>query len=161
MAAAPTVYFYGQNDDRGEFSNFYRVGFVHQGARYTSSEQAMMHRKALFFGDDAVAVEILKENNPLACKRLGRMVTPYNDARWAEVRYDVVCAILEDKFGQNPGLRAKLLATGDADIAEASPRDRVWGTGMGKERASQGEPWSGQNLLGKALMATRAALRHR
>lgn len=154
-----TVYFYGQANEHGQFSNFYRVGFDHQGARYTSSEQAMMHRKALHFGDKGVGDQILKEKTPLGCKRLGRQVKPYDDAEWGRVRYRVMVEILTDKFGQNPELRDKLLATGDADIAEASPRDRIWGTGMGKERASRGEPWTGQNLLGKALVEVRDALR--
>lgn len=154
-----TVYFYGQDNDYGEFSNFYLVGFVHQGARYKSSEQAMMHRKALHFGDKVTAIRILKEETPLGCKRLGRQVKPYDDAEWARVRYQIVVGILVDKFGQNPGLCDKLLATGDADIAEASPHDPIWGIRLSKERASRGEPWTGQNLLGKALVEVRVALR--
>jgi len=156
---ADTVYFYGQSNEYGEFSNFFLVDFVHQGVRYTSSEQAMMHRKALHFKDHAVAAQILAERTPLGCKRLGRKVTPYSDGEWARVRFDVVREILEDKFGQNPGLRDKLLSTGDADIAEASPSDKIWGTGLGKDRAERKIPWTGQNLLGKALVAVRASLR--
>ncbi|KAL8761955.1 MAG: hypothetical protein Q9184_001969 [Pyrenodesmia sp. 2 TL-2023] len=61
-------------------------------------------------------------------------------------------------------LREMLLATGERELFEASPRDRVWGIGVGKEVAEvmwrEGDTgeW-GQNLLGKALMTVRARLR--
>ena len=57
-------------------------------------------------------------------------------------------------------LRAKLLATGDRILAEASPRDNIWGIGMSAEAAKQNRREWGQNLLGKALMDIRGLLRH-
>lgn len=42
---------------------------------------------------------------------------------------------------------------------QASPRDRIWGIGFGRERAeSQRARW-GLNLLGKALMRVRDRLK--
>jgi ribA/ribD-fused uncharacterized protein len=35
------------------------------------------------------------------------------------------------KFGAHEDLRRFLLATGERLLVEASPRDRIWGIGMG------------------------------
>lgn len=62
------------------------------------------------------------------------------------------------KFGQNPKLGRKLLATGDRLLVEAAPHDRVWGIGYAEAHAlSNREHW-GENRLGKALMVVRAQL---
>lgn len=56
-------------------------------------------------------------------------------------------------------LRAMLLATGERELVEASPRDRVWGVGFGAERAARERARWGRNLLGVVLMDVRARLR--
>jgi ribA/ribD-fused uncharacterized protein len=56
-------------------------------------------------------------------------------------------------------LRALLLATGERELVEAAPGDRVWGIGFAeREAGARREAW-GENLLGKALMDVRARLR--
>lgn len=58
-------------------------------------------------------------------------------------------------------LAAALLETGDREIVEASPGDRIWGVGFGAKRAGgQRERW-GLNLLGKALVEARRVIRER
>lgn len=54
-------------------------------------------------------------------------------------------------------MKAFLLATGDTILAEAAPRDRIWGIGMGKNNPLAQDPanWKGKNLLGFALMEAR------
>jgi ribA/ribD-fused uncharacterized protein len=52
-----------------------------------------------------------------------------------------------------------LLATGDRELAEASPFDRVWGIGFTADCAEMNRESWGQNLLGRALMDVRARLR--
>lgn len=56
-------------------------------------------------------------------------------------------------------LRALLLATGERELVEAAPRDRVWGIGFGESEAEGNRGRWGQNLLGKVLMEVRARLR--
>ncbi|GAA3480637.1 hypothetical protein GCM10018966_051670 [Streptomyces yanii] len=65
------------------------------------------------------------------------------------------------KFGQDAGLRAFLLNTGDRVLVEASPLDRIWGIGMAADdpRAEDPARWRGLNLLGFALMEARTRLR--
>lgn len=65
------------------------------------------------------------------------------------------------KFSQNREMRRVLLETGDKILAEASPRDCVWGIGLGSgnPRARDPSNWRGRNLLGKALMRVREIIR--
>lgn len=52
------------------------------------------------------------------------------------------------------------MGTGSRVLAEASPRDRIWGIGLVKdsEFAERPERWPGLNLLGFALMEARTRL---
>lgn len=54
--------------------------------------------------------------------------------------------------------KAFLQGTGDKVIVEASPRDRIWGIGMGASNPDASNPakWRGLNLLGFALMEVRS-----
>jgi len=125
---------------------------------FSSSEQALMCQKALSMGDTATAESIVRATTPAECKRLGREVSPYDDAKWASVRYDIMVAILWAKFSQNSRLGAELVGTGNAVLAEASPTDCCWGIGVGVADAQAGVAWRGANLLGRALMHTRDRL---
>lgn len=59
-----------------------------------------------------------------------------------------------------PDLRELLLGTGERELVEASPGDRIWGIGFTAAKAERAgrERW-GLNLLGKALMVVREELR--
>ena len=64
------------------------------------------------------------------------------------------------KFGDHADLRAFLVGTGDRVLVEASPRDRIWGIGLGAANPAAQDPatWRGENLLGFALMEARERL---
>ena len=83
---------------------------------------------------------------------------------WEEILHKVHCKQesyngLCAKF-QNPELKAKLKATGDAVLAECAVRDCIWGIGlsMTDSKRLEMDKWRGQNLLGFALMIVRDAL---
>lgn len=66
------------------------------------------------------------------------------------------------KFTLSPkaaDLRAQLLATGQRELVEASPFDRVWGVGFVEADAEKNRGRWGENLLGVALMEVRRRLR--
>lgn len=63
------------------------------------------------------------------------------------------------KFGQDPSLRRKLMASGDRLICEAASSDRVWGIGYAAHRAMPMRKHWGENRLGKALMTVRERLK--
>ena len=138
----------------------------------------MMYQKALLFGDAAVAAEILAASHPRQVKALGRKVSNFDDGIWKAERERIVRDGTYLKFtgpvseeGLRRGtsadapliaplsLRDLLMNTGDQEIVEASPMDRIWGIGYGAAKAeSKREKW-GLNLLGKALMHVRDRFR--
>jgi ribA/ribD-fused uncharacterized protein len=122
----------------------------------------MMACKARMFPDnDDILTEIMTTTNPTTIKALGRSVRNYDDAVWAQHRYNQVLRGIKAKFSQNPAMAKILLNTGDAIIAEASPTDRIWGVGLRAtdSRILNPSKWQGQNLLGRALMETRTELK--
>lgn len=56
--------------------------------------------------------------------------------------------------------RAILLGTGTSVLAEAAPRDRIWGIGLNATNRDVATPclWKGSNILGWALMEAREAI---
>lgn len=70
---------------------------------------------------------------------------------WEDVKYEVMVAGLREKFAM-PNYMPALLATSGSMIAEDSPTDFIWG--IRDERGG----FTGENLLGKALMEVRTEL---
>ncbi|GMH38422.1 hypothetical protein BSKO_06306 [Bryopsis sp. KO-2023] len=146
------------------FSQWHMCEFVDpdNGNNFTSAEQYMMAGKASLFNDHATLQKILECHDPRKVKALGRRVVDFDDEVWKAHRYEIVRKGNELKFGQNEDLREALLSTGDLDIAEASPVDRIWGIGLNPQKAAETtspSQWKGQNLLGKALIEVRQKLR--
>jgi len=75
-------------------------------------------------------------------------------------RYEIVTQGNIHKFSQNLPFADYLLATGNRVLVEASPRDTIWGIGLGGEnpKAQHPDTWRGLNLLGFALMEVRDIL---
>ncbi len=146
--------------DRSCLSNWFPAPFELEGVHYATTEHYMMAGKARLFGDADMLAEILAAASPMAAKKLGRKVRNFEDGVWKRHCFDIVVAGNFAKFGQNEALGRYLLATGDAVLVEASPRDRIWGIGMGASnpKARDPERWRGRNLLGFALMEVRARL---
>jgi ribA/ribD-fused uncharacterized protein len=144
----------------GVLSQWWPSRFVMDGLAYASAEHWMMAAKARLFGDEHTAQAILAAPTPAEAKQLGRLVRGFDEARWAEARFRLVVAGNAAKFEQDPDLRAYLLETGQRVLVEASPVDPVWGIGLNRtdERATDPSRWPGLNLLGFALMETRARL---
>ena len=83
-----------------------------------------------------------------------------DEQAWSEARFELVVAGNLAKFTGDADLRRSLSATGSKVLAEASPRDRIWGIGMSAshEHAARPSRWRGLNLLGFALMNVRDQL---
>jgi ribA/ribD-fused uncharacterized protein len=66
---------------------------------------------------------------------------------WEDVKTEIMCVIVFDKFARNRDLRDKLLETGLRHLEEANSwGDKVWGTVDGE----------GENRLGRILMNVRS-----
>ncbi|MBB6121858.1 NADAR family protein [Nocardiopsis algeriensis] len=141
-------------------SQWWPAEFTADGTSYRTAEHYMMAGKARLFGDEEILEEILRADHPRQAKALGRKVRGFVQEEWEAARFGIVVEGSVAKFGHDPALRDYLLGTGKRVLVEASPRDRVWGIGMGAahDDAERPENWRGLNLLGFALMEARARL---
>ncbi|SMR62021.1 unnamed protein product [Zymoseptoria tritici ST99CH_1E4] len=175
-SSGDTLFFWKEDAPNGYLCQWYRATFTDPSTNqvFTSAEQWMMYHKALLFNDQDTAALILKTTSPRKQKGLGAKVMGFDDAKWAEAREGIVERGNVLKFGQATdvsgigmderreavALKGLLLGTGERELAEASPFDRVWGIGYREEEAGKVErgKW-GENLLGKVLMRVRERLR--
>ena len=120
----------------------------------------MMAEKARLFGDEINRKQILKAKSPGEAKGFGRKVSHFDEEVWTAQRFEIVVTGNEAKFLQNEELGMFLMDTGSKILVEASPRDRIWGIGMGRDNEKAENPlqWRGINLLGFALMEVRKRL---
>jgi ribA/ribD-fused uncharacterized protein len=160
------VHFWGHSPEadgsagRGCLSQWWPAGFEDDGHRFASAEHYMMAHKAWLFDDAASAKKILNAGHPGEAQALGRKVRGFNQVVWEAERFEIVVRGNLAKFGQHPDLRTYLLSTKHRVLVEASPRDRIWGIGLGETDPLANSPstWKGLNLLGFALMEARSKL---
>ena len=155
------ICFHNPDEINGYLSNWYLSDFKINDINYSSMEQNMMHQKAILFGDDEIATQILETSNVGKIKALGRMVKNYSDVMWNGMRQIIVYEGLLEKFHQNDALKNKLFATQQDILAECAVQDKIWGIGlsMKDDRRFNMDEWQGQNLLGFCLMRVRTILR--
>ena len=151
------ICFHNPDEDNGYLSNWYLSSFTVKGLTFSSVEQFMMYRKAICFGDETVANQILATENAAEIKSLGRRVSNYKEHIWSGIRQMVVYEGTLAKFSQNLDLKEKLKATGDAILAECAVRDLIWSVGLSMNDPDRFDKtkWRGQNLLGYTLMMVR------
>ena len=122
----------------------------------------MMYQKVMMFGQDALGDEIMHTADPEQCKILGReFFDGFDSVLWKKTRFVVVKRGIRAKFSQNPSMMEVLLATGNAILAECSPRDKDWGILLSTSDPEVQDitKWRGENLLGQVLMEVREELR--
>lgn len=146
--------------DKSCLSQWFPASFVIDGITYQTAEHFMMAEKARLFRDEDALRVILEAPTPADAKKAGRAVRNYEDKAWGRARSLSVVKGNLAKFDQNAALGAFLKSTGESILVECSPRDRIWGIGMGASNPDARIPskWRGQNLLGFALVAARAEL---
>jgi ribA/ribD-fused uncharacterized protein len=128
-------------------SNFWLCPVIVQGETFPSAEHAYQALKAKYPERDR-AKFLASGLTPGQAKRLARTIIVRSD--WERKRVGFMQAVVREKFLQNPELRDKLLATGNATLVEENSHgDVFWGACNGQ----------GENHLGRILMATRDALR--
>jgi ribA/ribD-fused uncharacterized protein len=142
------------------FSQWFAAGFALDQVHYPTAEHYMMAEKARLFDDPATLQKILAVPHPRAAKALGREVQNFHPAVWEAQRCQIVVRGNLAKFSQHSQLKKFLLNTGDRILVEASPIDKIWGTGLAADSPAAEHPdrWPGLNLLGFALMAVRRQL---
>ncbi|MDO8495258.1 MAG: NADAR family protein [bacterium] len=97
-------------------------------------------------------LELIKmSRSPHEAKQLAKKFKDKIRADWKKVKLKIMESIVRSKLDQHPYIQGKLLATGDAEIVEDSPKDSFWG---------RGPDWNGQNHMGKIWMKLREELRN-
>lgn len=144
-----TIYFYSTRGPHGCFSNFAPHGVAIDGAYWPTVEHYFQAQK---FAGTPLEEQIRHARTPREAKRLGRQRTAPQRQDWEEIKDDLMRRAVLVKFETHAQLRAELLATGDEELAEASPNDYYWGIDTAG---------TGKNMLGTILMEVRATLRRR
>lgn len=154
------ICFHNPDEENGYLSNWYPVKFTVDSVTFSSMEQFMMYKKAVYFGDYNIAKRILASNDVAYIKELGRLVSNYNESYWNGIRQIVVFEGLLAKFSQNESLKEQLKATNGSILAECAVKDRIWGIGLSMNDPNRLDinRWKGQNLLGYTLMMVRERL---
>ncbi|RDI16389.1 SLOG family protein [Lentzea flaviverrucosa] len=131
-------------------SNFHPSPLTWDGHTFATAEAAFAAGKTL---DPALRAQIAAEESPLKAKQLGRRLAlrPQWDERY---RHNVMGEVLAAKFAE-PGLHAKLTATGDRLLIERNDwHDDFWGDCSCPRHRTK----LGRNMLGLALMQLRSRL---
>ncbi len=142
-------------------SQWWETSFSDDKYSYKTAEHYMMVKKAELFKDLEIVDQIIKSESPKEAKALGRKVKGFDSTIWDSNKMEIVVKGNLLKFGQNKELKDFLLETGNKVIVEASPRDMIWGIGLGETNPKCLNPntWRGKNLLGFALMEVRDELK--
>jgi len=149
-----TNYYFFWNDP---LSNWHPSTYELNGTVFSCTEQGLMYEKAKLF-DPYMIPFIMQTSNPKSIKMLGRKIRNFNESVWVEHREALFYPHLVEKYKQNKDLFDILLSTGNKDLVEASPYDRIWGIGFNESNAEENiEKW-GLNLLGKMLIRVRSEL---
>ena len=140
------------------FSDLHPAPFTVDGERFSSAAQYIMYHKALLFGDEETAEQILRSRDLeeiISLKVYGLKVE-----KWRQHAEKSIRDAYFYKFNQNPKLKYLLLRTEDLHLGEAQT-DTFYGTGVtfDKTEALDRNHWIGENMAGKALMMTRDTLR--
>jgi len=149
-------------EEYGYMSQWFECTFVVDGVNYLHAEMWMMVQKARLFGDEETEKEMLRTTEPKKHQTLGRVVKGYDGKIWDQNKLRIVTEGNYHKFTKTKSelkLKEKLLATGDRELVEASPTDRIWGVGFSAAQAQDHREEWGQNLLGKAITAARKQIR--
>lgn len=122
-------------------SNFWYSDVEMDGVMWPTIEHAFQAAKTEIPSEQR---EILRTNTPGTAKALGRAVTLRDG--WDGIKLMVMANLVYKKFSTDEELRAKLIATGDAELIEGNNwGDKFWGVCDGE----------GLNHLGKVLMHVR------
>ena len=142
------ISFYVPSDEYGFLCNFSAHGFTIANRYWPTVEHYFQSQK---FAGTEHEERVRVSRTPKEAKNLGQTRKLPLRPDWEDVKVDIMHAALLAKFTTHADLRDALLATENEELVENAPTDVFWGCG---------QLGGGQNMLGKLLMETRAALRN-
>jgi len=164
MASVPVVILFEnpETNDYGFLSLKWTVEIQFNNTMYNSAKQAIAAELAKVFNDQENLQKIMIADTPEEVSyEVDDVPGVENQAKWndniKQLLYDVNIA----KFNQYPELVTRLLETKTAILGAYIPNDNLIGIGLSLDNIQSKNPinWTGQNLLGKALMDIREKFR--
>lgn len=153
-----------ETNDYGFLSLKWVVDIEFNNTRYNSAWQALKAEIAKSFNDGANLSKIMLAESPDTIEYSVEDVPgdkDVNEIKWINLTKKLLYDINLAKFNQYPELTVRLLDTKNSKLGAYEPSDNVIGIGISIYNIQAQNPinWSGQNLLGKALMDIRDKLR--
>lgn len=154
------------------FSNFHAAPFtvvvsinsIQHLCTFATSEHYYQCIKAIKHHEFERAKRIIRSAMPKTAKSIANEFN-INPCIWTnEIKERTMLHALRAKANANPVFRQLLLATGDAHLAEITPRnsdDCYWAIGQHKGNIDPNTlEFTGHNVLGKLLMKVRTEVKH-
>lgn len=153
-----------ETNDYGFLSLKWVVEIEFNGTMYNSAQQALYAEIAKSFNDQENLSRIMLAESPDAIDYSLENVpgdAEVNEPRWNDLTKQFIYDINIAKYNQYPELAERLLQTKTAMLGAYIPDDNLIGIGISLDNVLSKNPinWTGQNLLGKALMDIREKIR--
>jgi ribA/ribD-fused uncharacterized protein len=153
-----------ETNDHGFLSLKWAVELEFNGTMYNSALQAVLAEIAKSFNDQEGLQKIMLADSPDGINYQLSDVPgepDANEARWNDMTKRLIYDVNMLKFNQYPELAGRLLETKSAVLGAYIPDDNLLGIGISLDNIQSNNPvnWTGQNLLGKALMEIRDKIR--
>jgi hypothetical protein len=165
-ANAVTVILFAEPDtnDYGFLSLKWTVEIEFNGTMYNSAYQAIAAEIAKSFNDKDNLQKIMIAESPDDINYKLENVpgdAEINETKWNDLTKQFIYDVNIAKYNQYPELAARLLETKNATLGAYIPDDNLIGIGLSIDNIQAKNPvnWTGQNLLGKALMDIRQKIR--
>lgn len=142
----------------GYLSLKWAVELEFNGTMYNSAKQAISAEIAKSLNDQVNLNKIMLAETPdLINYKLSDISDNINEIKWIALLRRIVYEVNIAKFNQYPELTARLLETKDAILGAYEPDDNLIGIGISLDNIQSKNKvnWTGQNILGKALMDIR------
>ena len=161
-----TVILFAEPDtnDYGFLSLKWTVEIEFNGTMYKSAAQAIAAEIAKSFNDQDNLQKIMISESPDDINYTLENVpgdAEVNETKWNDLTKQLIYDVNIVKYSQYPELAARLLETKNATLGAYIPDDNLIGIGLSIDNIQAKNPvnWTGQNLLGKALMDIRQKIR--
>ena len=166
QAKVATVILFSEPDtnEYGFLSLSWAVQLEFNATMYHSAKQAIAAELAKSFNDqDHLATIMMTETADAVQYKLEDVPgdKDANEVKWNDVMKKLLHDVNLIKFTQYPELATKLLETKDAVLGAYEANDNLIGIGISLDTIQSRDPvqWTGQNLLGKALMEVRETIK--
>ena len=138
-----TTYFFSRFSP---LSNHFAVPIKMGPTVFNCTEQCFFAAKADYLEDPVTKLEIMQEEDPVKILHAGKRIVNNSHKDWADVEQGVMLNVNREKYMQNYGVRAALMATQGTKLAEANPHCSKWGIGFSilSEQKEKSPTW-GQN----------------